>query len=339
MLLAHKLWLVLLLLVTGSSAGCMAIPEITHQPQYHNPFPQLHRVAVLPFFNLTDNPTIDQFQFASSYHTELQQIPGFDVMPVGVVEQFLRGNNISVNSATDFQKLARALGVDAVVVGAVNDFDEYYPPRLGLSVNWYSANPTFHPIPPGYGLPWGRAEEEFIPDSLVYEAEFALARQQLKTQTPEIPPPPGRADPPKPTSTKHVAGNKQDMIGPEPEELPPLSLFEQKKQTSPELPSTWPDPRGFIPPPPNMQRPRYNPQSRPVLQLVRQYSGRNSDFTKKLADYYYFRDDARFGGWQSYLQRKDDFIRFCCHLHVTEMLAARGGAGETRVVWRWPIDR
>ena len=43
--------------------------------------------------------------------------------------------------------------------------------------------------------------------------------------------------------------------------------------------------------------------------------------------------------FESYLQRSDDFIRFCCHLHITEMLAARGGAGKTRVVWRWPIGR
>ena len=48
---------------------------------------------------------------------------------------------------------------------------------------------------------------------------------------------------------------------------------------------------------------------------------------------------ARFGGWQSYLQRSDDFARFCCHLHITEMLAARGGVGKPRVVYRWPISR
>ena len=64
-----------------------------------------------------------------------------------------------------------------------------------------------------------------------------------------------------------------------------------------------------------------------------------SEFTEALASYYYFRDDARFGGWQSYLQRSDDFIRFCCHMHIWEMLTARGGAGETRVVWRWPKIR
>ena len=38
---------------------------------------------------------------------------------------------------------------------------------------------------------------------------------------------------------------------------------------------------------------------------------------------------------QSYLQRSDDFIRFCCHLHIHEMLSARGGADETRVRWEW----
>ena len=67
---------------------------------------------------------------------------------------------------------------------------------------------------------------------------------------------------------------------------------------------------------------------------TRIYHGNDSEFTEALASYYHFRDDARFGGWQNYLQRSDDFIRFCCHMHIAEMLSARGGAGETRVVWQ-----
>ena len=39
------------------------------------------------------------------------------------------------------------------------------------------------------------------------------------------------------------------------------------------------------------------------------YNGHSGDFTECLANYFYFRDDARFGGWQAYLQRSDDFIR------------------------------
>ncbi len=76
-----------------------------------------------------------------------------------------------------------------------------------------------------------------------------------------------------------------------------------------------------------------------MLKHTKMYNGQDSSVTEALASYYFFQDDARFGGWQSYLQRSDDFIRFCCHLHIYEMLSARGGAGETRVVWRWPTDR
>jgi hypothetical protein len=182
-----------------------------------------------------------------------------------------------------------------------NDNDDR---RMGLGISWYAANRGFHPIPPGYGLPWGSAEEEYIPSSLVWEAEFALAQEQLKTQTP--------------------SGDQPQLAAGE---------------TDDGLPPDWPDPSGFVPPAPSSQRPPYVPQHEPIIRHTRLYHSTDGEFTRRLADYYYFRDDARFGGWQSYLQRTDDFIRFCCHLHITETLAARGGVGESEVVWRWPISR
>jgi hypothetical protein len=39
------------------------------------------------------------------------------------------------------------------------------------------------------------------------------------------------------------------------------------------------------------------------------------------------------------LERSDDFIRFCCRLHIHQMLQARGGAGKKQVVWDWPLFR
>ena len=105
------------------------------------------------------------------------------------------------------------------------------------------------------------------------------------------------------------------------------------------LPSDWPDPRGFIPPPPRSEPPLSMPSDAPVLRHTRTYNGNDSEFTTALSSYYSFRDDARFGGWQSYLDRSDDFIRFCCHMNISEMLTARGGAGESRLVWRWPNIR
>jgi hypothetical protein len=105
------------------------------------------------------------------------------------------------------------------------------------------------------------------------------------------------------------------------------------------LPPDWPDPSGLIPPPPRSEPQSCCPTETPVLQHTQAYNGHDPEFTEALSSYYFFRDDARFGGWQTYLERSDDFIRFCCHMHISEMLSARGGAGETRVVWRWPEFR
>ena len=153
------------------------------------------RVAVAPFFNLTADATLDGRQVAIAYFNELQLVQGFEVVPVGVVEATIREHHIALASPADARRVAQILQVDAIVIGAVTDFSAYYPPRCGLQVEWYSANPGFHPIPPGYGLPWGTHEEQDIPGPLVFEAEFALAREQLKTQTPSyepIPPMPAQ---------------------------------------------------------------------------------------------------------------------------------------------------
>lgn len=383
---------VLIAAIASALMGCSAIPDVRSQPKFHNPFPQLQRVAVLPFVNQSQEPTLDTDVVTVAYHNELQKLPGFEVKPLGVVKTQLQAMGVQFNEATNFQTLAQHLDVDVVIVGAVTEFTPYYPPRMAMRVHWYSANPGFHPIPPGYGLPWGTAEEEFIPDQIVHEAEFALAREQLKTQTPayarasmpkrtpppthqieeEIPAPkmPAAKEPDEevdpmapveeesPLQAIRVAFDESGPIGSgvaesedteSPEELPlnppdqqsqpdPQSGAEQLPEPSP-LPPDWPDPRGFIPEGPQPSRPELIPQPEPIITHTRMYDGSDDDFTRRVSEYFYFRDDARFGGWQAYLQRSDDFISVCCHFHVTETLAARGGAGKSRVVWRWPIGR
>ncbi len=108
---------------------------------------------------------------------------------------------------------------------------------------------------------------------------------------------------------------------------------------TPQFPANWPDPRGFIPPPPSPQRPPYIPSNEPVLRHARFYSGNDADFTTALENYHYSRDDARKDGWQGTLQRSDEFIRFCCYKHIAEMLTARGGGGESQVLYRWETGR
>src|SRR5262245_47751248 len=343
-----------------ATSGCALWPDRIVEPQFHNPFPQLHRVAVLPFYNQSAEPTVDGDAVALAYYNELQLIPGFEVMPVGVAKQMLAASIAATGqeprTGVDFQKFARLIGVDAVIVGSITEYTPYYPPRMGLAVDWYAANPGFHPIPAGYGLPWGRAEEEFIPSTLVQEAEFALAREQLKTQTPEVPPDPvadGKIAPAghvrqtstsasksasNPPALERIGNGKQEGLSHDGTAVDGAGT-NGTGSGAPPLPDGWPDPRGFIPPPPCLERPLPLPQQAPLMSHTRIYHGQDAKFTERLATYYFLRDDARFGGWPAYLERPDDFIRFYCYLHVTETLAARGGTGEARVLYRWPIRR
>ena len=388
------------MMVLGDSGCALIFPDISHEPVIHNPFPQLSRIAVAPFFNLSDERTVDGRKFALAYFAELQVVPGFEVVPLGVVEEAIIEHRVDLSRPSEARRLAQILGVDAVVIGSVTDYNPYYPPRCGMRVEWYAANPGFHEIPPGYGLPWGTPEEEYIPDPLVFESEFALAKAQLATQTPacdmqtlapavQLPAPevsgpfPGfPMNSPAEKDAGKSGGSSSDSKGKSGTNAKPAvkapggsdsgrvaqALYEESGgfeelptgdstagmpalplQSVPTgagdttgaigasvvLPPGWPDERGFIPPPPSPVRPPCCPTDRPVMTHTRIYLGNDTEFTAALESYYHFRDDARFGGWQNYLQRSDDFIRFCCHKHIAEMLSARGGGGETRVVWSW----
>ena len=411
-LLRLMLRILLITLLMLSSMGCNMLPDVAHQPMVHNPFPQLSRVAVAPFFNLSNEKTVDVEQFANAYFSELQTVQGFEVIPPNVVMEAVIEHQLSLDSPQDVRRLAQLLHVDAVVVGAVTEFTPYYPPRVGLKVDWFAANPCFHPIPPGYGLPWGTAEEEFIPEPLVFEAEFALAKAQLKTQTPagviaddelafppsdsgqgeELPAPDADtapemdmapdtgfdADPRssmdgddetmddemldggEETIEEENDGSDEFDADAETEELLPMAYEEEIPYElrhgsngvagagvaggtitpqGTDLPENWPDERAFVPPMPSADRPKCKPYNGPVMTHTRLYAGDDAAVTEALASYVFFRDDARQGGWQSYLKRSDDFIRFCCRMHIFETLTARGGGGKTRVVWRWPESR
>ncbi len=333
------MWRPLIILAFVPLTGCCYLPEIAHQPTLHNPFPQLSKVAVVPFFNQSTEPTVDGRQFALSYFNELQLVPGFEVVPVDVVERTIAANQLQLEGPSDVRRLAEILGVDVVVLGTVTDFWPYYPPRCGLRVEWYTANPCFHPIPPGYGLPWGTPQEEHIPDRLVLEAEMALAKEQLETQTPAYGSPESESDSGAARPARFAASTDPPAAADDGSSVDTTGMGVMTSTIAPGLPPAWPDSRGFISPPPSPERPPCRPSDAPVIEHTRTYNGHDSEFTEALASYHFFRDDARFGGWQSYLERSDDFIRFCCHMHIWEMLSARGGAGETRVVWRWPTVR
>ena len=350
-------------------SGCaLIVPEVAHRPIIRNPFPQLSRVAIAPFFNHSDEPTVDGREFATAYFAELQATPGFEVVPLGVTEEAIMRHRIDLSNPEEARRLAKLLGVDAVVIGAVTDFSPYYPPRCGMRVEWYTANVGFHEIPAGYGLPWNTPEEEFIPDSLVYESQMALARTEMAKQSPPcdstvqpLPAPPAPfGDALGMSATDRYQGIRRaqavEELPPGPLSTPPGPAAGGASSVSPSaIPTGEPSTIDFLPPqsgpeslasepipPAPFEEPVAAgclPFHGPVLAHTRIYRGNDPDVTRALQGYVYFQDDARFGGWEGYLQRSNDFIRFCCHMHISEMLSARGGSRKTSVVWRWPENR
>lgn len=320
---ALSFYLPLLLVLSGCT-----LPHITHRPIVRNPFPQLTRVAVAPFFNLSAEPAINGRQVALAYFNELQSVQGFEVVPIGVVESKLQEFNLTLGKAEDARKLAQLLEVDAVVVGAVTDYSPYYPPRFALRVEWYAANPCFHTMPAGYGLPWGLPQEEEIPEPLVYETKLAMARSEAVAPVPPMPPAmlqPAPSGDPELLPVPSPDANQSGMS------LPAVAVASAPVAQLPAL-----DAPALLPP--GHGGPCL-PTDQPVLRHTKTYNGHDFQFTQRLKEYVYYRDDDRAGHWEGYLQRSDDFLRFCCHLHIAEMLTARGGAAESQVVWRWPKSR
>lgn len=334
--------------------GCSLFPETRYRESVHNPFPQLKRVAVLPFYNQSTEPTVDTNLVTEKYYAALQAVPGFEVLPVGVAKtQWLRYEMTygEPTSGEDFQRLAQMMGVEAVVVGSVTDFTSFYPPRMAMTTHWYAANEGFHTIPAGYGLPWGTEAEKQIPTRIAREAEFELARSQLATQTPT---------PPIVVTGENVAddrGTKQKSDTMESADSPMIyndgytiesfdggTIYADESMMAGEfidapLPPQWPDATDLIPDPPSPIRPTAILNREPVLSHTRIYSGDDPYFTNRLSDFVETGDDARPNGWQGYLKRSDDFIHFCCHLHITEMLESRGGKDQSELILRWPMDR
>jgi len=106
----------------------------------------------------------------------------------------------------------------------------------------------------------------------------------------------------------------------------------------PGLPHDWPDPRGFIPEGPRPERPVGTARNNgPIISWINVYNGNDSEFMQALQDYdFLFRDDKRLNSKERILANRNEFIAFCCRMHIWEIFSARGGAGPAqRVIRAW----
>jgi hypothetical protein len=70
----------------------------------------------------------------------------------------------------------------------------------------------------------------------------------------------------------------------------------------------------------------------PIMAYTRMFDGADADLVAALRDYVELSGDRRSGGWEAYLHRSEDFIRFTAHRMILEMLMLHGGEGRRRFV-------
>lgn len=427
-----------------------------------NPIPELSTVAIAPFFNLSSDPTVDGRRFSAAYYSELQKVPGFQVVPIDITERAIIDNQLSMGNASEVLELAKILEVDAVVIGAVTDFKPYYPPRLGLQVSWYS--PTHWEFYPGVQVDQfsrrrftkGRRH----PEDQIYEhpgeeagterasrvfrgvkRQFRRVRERVgdavyRGQSPDPPhhvfantpvmfqqlsavnaPPIGPSEAPLPMDAVQPVAPlikaappieavppirlpQPDLMMPNPDVtvpgqtvipvvpvpggaavgpqdptyvrpnlprririVPGYPLQPTAPLDYPQLPyDAGPLAEGYLVPAPGLQggpdacrdcpsdsalltgplielgpepltEPEFDPLQ-PFMSYTRLFDGTDAKLVANVRDYLEVHADQRSGGWEGYLSRTEDFIRFASHRMIVEMLTLHGGEGKRRIVFK-----
>lgn len=271
-------------------SGCLIV-----QTTVTNPIPAMKTVAVIPFFNLSQEPTVDGRRFALAYFSELQKTHGFQVIPLGVTEQAIREFELEMNNPADVLQLAEYLDVDAVVVGAVTDYDPYYPPRIGMQISWYSPY-QWEFLP---GLP---TEPQSRKEHLQQDREARKALKQAEKEQK------GGKDCPPESTTRGQSAETHEMLIPRQEmPIPPTAVAA--------------------------------PEIVPLMSYTRIFDGTDANLVAALRDYVELSGDRRSGGWEAYLHRSEDFIRFASHRMIVEMLTLHGGEAQRRYVWKLRKER
>ncbi len=429
-------------------SGCIVL-----QPRAENPYPNMNTIAVAPFLNLSPVPSeINDLgrTFGLAYSTELQKIQGYDVMPMGVVETAIIEYNIAaklngapelnLGNPADVLRLAKLLQVDAIVIGAISTYNPYYPPEIGMKVDWYSnKNWTIT----ADEEPCGPCDDAYIDENGNCSCDFDLPKLRTKDNNSIIrgqnavplfeheaepllgfeplPPritsngsstanQPVSAHTPAATAVTHATGARGwaaprpvtanqatepvtimpvQLLHPEtpvplgdrldveihespqtinlanqaPLQVIPGVVHAEARQTPPPMPAPQIDVRRqqqilieeessltIQSPAPQLKPIPLDPalldqpgtiveferdHTKPVMSYTKIFDGKSEEIVSLLRDYVEIQGDKRSGGWEGYMQRTDDYIKFCCHVMIVDMLSLHGGALKTKV-WLKP---
>ena len=348
--MSHVIRLAAVPLLLVSFSGCLIVDVgVT------NPVRGLRTVAVLPFFNQSDERSVNGRLLASHYASELQKTPGVEVIPVGVVETTMRQYGMDdVSGPADAARLALLLHADAVVIGTVTEYSPYSPPRLGLSIAWYTPySQQFDPGVPTEPQARRRVHRDLMErrkarfrnekQRIVKGVERRLDRFFLSNPGKEACPdgncPPQKTGPAKKQRPPPSSRAKRSP-------LPPVKIIPPPVLV-PAQPFVPPKPQGkaaskFLPPIIVRGQSQSAPVERnrrlrisPLMTYTKVFDASDAATAAAFRDYLELRDDGRQGSWTARLQWADEFSRFVSHMMIVEMFQLHGGEARRRLVWKW----
>ena len=102
------------------------------------------KVAVL-MLNATNSTEVDLRETGQIFSSELQQFEGLAVFPAAVTQAAATSSGLKFPEQSHL--FARSIGVDALIVGFITDFQPYEHPRVGIMLRVYPSAPVEKPAP------------------------------------------------------------------------------------------------------------------------------------------------------------------------------------------------
>ena len=100
-------------------------------------------LALAPVLNLSGSQDFDPLKMTDLIASEFLSFEGVAIVPVNLtLAELERRGKRAVETPEDAIALAKALRADATVVIAVTEYNPYYPPVIGLIMQWYEVRPS-----------------------------------------------------------------------------------------------------------------------------------------------------------------------------------------------------
>ncbi len=344
---------ILILFVLPILSGCI-ITDL----HVSNPIPEMTRIAIVPFINLSSEREVDGRYFADLYFSELQKCPGFQVLPIGVTETAIREHQLNLERPAEILHLAEILDVDAVVFGAITEYSPYKPPRMGLQISWYASKEFL--FSPGIPVdPTLRHQENkvwfdhhvidraksWLPECdechdncpqghpKGCHCQACLSAPRCEHCTAEAMEIRGQSsdgmmvNEPMANAPMMQGAMLSDPVLPDPVLLDPMLPHPMIADHVIPGEMTHDSHRGRL-----SNDLEYSLEPEPIMSYTRIFDSSDPDLTAVMRDYVELNGQLREGGFKGWTQRSDDFIRFCMHRVILEMFQLHGGEARRRYI-------